>query len=693
MRASPLLVNTTPARDGVADRAVAQDADRASPRRKVRAGVTRRGTRGPDTSAEQAKHDTRGIAGAPAVGPLCLHASFFVRSLRPGNLRLVSTCAEHVRGWGQQSVAAVGAQVEYLAQGVTLSDGSRLRVDDASNAHMPCDQPWRASGAHASLDANEGCPLPLCEALQTVLWNAWHEQHTHASDVGHADEARSGFVQALPDERRCTVLELGCGQGRDAMRLASAGHTVYALDRSHVAMRYAECSAVNDNVPLRLMTHDFSRKLPFQAESFDGVYAHLALHYFDEKTTQNIIDEIFRVLKPAGALYFTVRHCDDPLNGIGRELDKTRYCQAGHVRRFFDDAFVEHLMMRWNVEATETYFRSRESHREATNPGCFVKVLARRPAALTLVRASVGELVSVKDPIPTWKEDSDYFEWAAFQHASRFPCAALGPDALQQQALLADTEHFYVVPDQFGVVSGHLLVLPKQAASSMASLPADLDDEFTWLLAKVSETVAAEYDMQVIISEHGECGCATADQAHVHVIPIPKDVSREHLIAAISRALRRRMVGVSSVAYKDTVFTSAEDMRDLATHPSAVVNGTVTQYDDLCQAGGYPTSARSATGLARPYVYFKALGIEFTSTLSFKSQFAREVVADVAELPKGAWDRRVHVDRSNMFDTFRRLVGPFALTDRRCYGFRARADQHERDRMQPVTRVSTTAIG
>lgn len=508
---------------------------------------------------------------------------------------------------------------------------------------------------------------------QRELWDRWHEQHAHASHREHADHARDQFLQALPSHGPRNVLELGCGQGRDAMHLALAGYTVYALDRSPVAVWSATRSAINANVAMRLVAHDHSRRLPFRAELFDGVYAHLALHYFDDDTTLQIVDEISRVLKPDGVLYFTVRSTADTLYGKGRPLADNTFCFAGHVRRFFDDVSLKTLLHDWHIERIREYIDPAPT----TNPGYFIEVLARR-ADVSKTPSMCVELVKIHDPMPTWNEAPDYFDWNAFDWASQFPSLDLGADALQQQALLAETDNFYVIPDQFGVVSGHLLVLPKQAASSMASLHSAYDEEFTWLLRHISDVVARTYDARIVVSEHGECGCKTADQAHVHILPIPKTVSDEDLVDAVDRALRRRMVGIERVIYRGTVFTFPEDMRELLEHPEATVKGKLVQYADLRQGDSYPPSARSGAGQVSPYVYFQAGGIEFTSTSSFRSQFVREIAADVVGLPDGVWNRRVHVDRSNMFDTFRRLVKPIAtLGHSRCYGFRPRVDRQQ----------------
>lgn len=296
-----------------------------------------------------------------------------------------------------------------------------------------------------------------------------------------------------------------------------------------------------------------------------------------------------------------------------------------------------------------------------------------RVIASTDVRSGSDEQIAASNDIPHWTDDPDYFVWQAFATASAFPSVDLGEGALQQHALLADTDNLYVIPDQFGVVSGHVLILPKERASSIASLGPRYDSEIRWLLRHVSTVVARTYRAQVVVAEHGECGCDTAGQAHIHVLPIPATVSTPALEDAVDAVLRRRMVGVERVLFKDEEFTSPEDIRQLIDHPEAKADGELLQCSDLDQRGVYPAAARTASGLAHPYVYFKGAGIEFTSMSSFRSQFVREVVGNVSGLPHGRWNRRVFVDRGNMFDTFRRLATQFPISQRR-FGFSARAD-------------------
>lgn len=57
---------------------------------------------------------------------------------------------------------------------------------------------------------------------------------------------------------------------------------------------------------------DTAAGLPFVAESFDVVYSHLALHYFDLETTRKILKDIHRVLKTDGVFATITNTLEDP---------------------------------------------------------------------------------------------------------------------------------------------------------------------------------------------------------------------------------------------------------------------------------------------------------------------------------------------------------------------------------------------
>jgi SAM-dependent methyltransferase len=88
------------------------------------------------------------------------------------------------------------------------------------------------------------------------------------------------------------VLDLGCGIGHDAARLAEAGLSVVGLllppgDRTGAG-------AVWDRGGIRC--RDMAERLPFGDGAFDAVMANVALHMFPDATTRSIFTEAGRVL-------------------------------------------------------------------------------------------------------------------------------------------------------------------------------------------------------------------------------------------------------------------------------------------------------------------------------------------------------------------------------------------------------------
>jgi SAM-dependent methyltransferase len=213
-------------------------------------------------------------------------------------------------------------------------------------------------------------------ADQRTYWDQWHERHTLASHSDHSSEALATFIGALPRVAGANVLEIGCGQGREAVQLALRGLRVSAFDHSHVAIACARRNASKARVNLDLTEQDTARPLPYDSEAFLGAFAHLSLHYFDETTTRGIFSEIARVVAPGGILFFTVRSVHDDLYGQGDEIGHNLFCLKGHVRHFFDINYItETLSADWKIRIADSY----DTSDRTVNPGVFMKVLAERP--------------------------------------------------------------------------------------------------------------------------------------------------------------------------------------------------------------------------------------------------------------------------------------------------------------------------
>ena len=210
---------------------------------------------------------------------------------------------------------------------------------------------------------------------QRLFWDRWHGKHAHASHTEHSKDALRTFASALPQSEDLRLLEIGCGQGREAVALARNGFRVSAFDHSSVAIAAAKTNAIREDVRVDFVEHDAAQPLPYASGTFGGTFAHLSLHYFDHLTTRGIFAEIARVLKPSGVLLFTVRSDRDPLFGQGDCIGAKTFCREGHVRHFFDKPYVEDMLLHWDIQLAEYY----DTSDREINPGVFIRVLATRP--------------------------------------------------------------------------------------------------------------------------------------------------------------------------------------------------------------------------------------------------------------------------------------------------------------------------
>jgi SAM-dependent methyltransferase len=99
------------------------------------------------------------------------------------------------------------------------------------------------------------------------------------------------FLDRLPPGAQ--VLELGCGGGQDAARMASRGFVVDATDATPAMIAKAN---ERFGVGARVMAFD-----ELEAEAaYDGVWAHASLLHCPRDALPDVLARIFRALKPGG---------------------------------------------------------------------------------------------------------------------------------------------------------------------------------------------------------------------------------------------------------------------------------------------------------------------------------------------------------------------------------------------------------
>ncbi|MCB9795576.1 MAG: class I SAM-dependent methyltransferase [Alphaproteobacteria bacterium] len=107
-------------------------------------------------------------------------------------------------------------------------------------------------------------------------------------------------ARRLPPKAK--VLDLGCGQGRDALVFARLGHSVHGLDLSEVGIGQLRALAAREGLDIRAEVGDVAAFEP-EAEAYDVVLLDRVLHMLtDDATRFAVLSRATRATRPGGQL-------------------------------------------------------------------------------------------------------------------------------------------------------------------------------------------------------------------------------------------------------------------------------------------------------------------------------------------------------------------------------------------------------
>lgn len=119
----------------------------------------------------------------------------------------------------------------------------------------------------------------------------------------NAHYERPAMLELVGDVTGRDVLDIGCGAGPLAEKLAQGGARVSGFDSSAKMIEIAR-QRLDDDVDLQVA--DLTAPLPYGNDSFDAACASLVLHYLPDWV--DALTEIKRVLRPGGKLVASVNH-------------------------------------------------------------------------------------------------------------------------------------------------------------------------------------------------------------------------------------------------------------------------------------------------------------------------------------------------------------------------------------------------
>jgi SAM-dependent methyltransferase len=182
-------------------------------------------------------------------------------------------------------------------------------------------------------------------AAREPEWFAtWFDSPHYHRLYAHRDEREAaGFIDRLIDRLQpapgAAVLDLGCGAGRHARRLAARGFDVTGIDLSAESIREGERSRTGN---LRFHRQDI--RTAFGDARFDCVFSlFTSFGYFDDPADDlKVVRNIARALKPGGILvldYLNVGYAearlqpDETVERDGVQYEITRWSDARHIHK------------------------------------------------------------------------------------------------------------------------------------------------------------------------------------------------------------------------------------------------------------------------------------------------------------------------------------------------------------------------
>ena len=141
---------------------------------------------------------------------------------------------------------------------------------------------------------------PLNPSERTL---AHYDQSADAFWVGTKDhdvtQNRAALISALAGPGPFTLLDFGCGPGRDLCAFSALGHIAVGLDGSarfvEMARRHSGCEVL----------HQDFLALDLQPGRFDGIFANASLFHVPSADLPRVLRQFHQALKPGGVLFMS----------------------------------------------------------------------------------------------------------------------------------------------------------------------------------------------------------------------------------------------------------------------------------------------------------------------------------------------------------------------------------------------------
>lgn len=144
----------------------------------------------------------------------------------------------------------------------------------------------------------------------------------------------ANYVDSILDKEKKNIVELGCGNGRDAIFFANEGYNVNAIDQCKSEIAFLQTQYVK-LTNLKFRCEDFTN---LNNEKFDVIYSRFTLHSINKVQEKRVLEWSYRNLNEGGLFCIEVRGQKNEIYKLGKQVENEEdaYIYDDHYRRFLN---------------------------------------------------------------------------------------------------------------------------------------------------------------------------------------------------------------------------------------------------------------------------------------------------------------------------------------------------------------------
>jgi ubiquinone/menaquinone biosynthesis C-methylase UbiE len=190
----------------------------------------------------------------------------------------------------------------------------------------------------------------------------WRDEHIKQKTFTRIhSEKPSGpipdFIKFIKEQgfipNKTSIIDIGCGKGRNSICLASQGFNVTGVDFAPEAIKEARKRA-EEIRNIRFENLDISKNWPYKNDSFEIIIDCFSTMCIPLKGRQNAISESFRVLKTKGYfLFYAIGRTSLVDKSPGPEINSAIFPRTGKFEKQYEESEIRNEYRNFKIISLE----------------------------------------------------------------------------------------------------------------------------------------------------------------------------------------------------------------------------------------------------------------------------------------------------------------------------------------------------